>query len=159
MLIHYVSIFYLNNHAHLKTIFMKILKFHCGISHHQLKSPFLILVAVMVVCHQSCLFRLSVPVDFPRIIFKTCCCTSLGLFIFCLPKMCIYHSVSRYLKITNISIRKTIVRLFWTGYFEFQIIKRTRTVLKRKGWWPSILMHTTVYKTRIIPTYNYIIVP
>ena len=138
------------------------MKFHCGISHHQLKSPFLILVAVMVVCHQSCLFRLSVPVDFPRIIFKTCCCTSLGLFILCLPtNVYIFFCIlvfkhNKYIDTKNYCF---IVSLFWTGYFEFQIIKRTRTVLKRKGWWPSILMHTTVYKTRIIPTYNYIIVP
>ena len=132
------------------------MKFHCGISRHQLKSPFLILVAVMVVCHQSCLFRLSVPVDFPRIIFKTCCCTSLGLFILCLlTNMYILRCISIF-EHEKYSDTKS---LFWTGYFEFQIIKRTRTVLKRKGWWPSILMHTTVYKTRIIPTYNYIIVP
>ena len=135
------------------------MKFHCGISRHQLKSPFLILVAVMVVCHQSCLFRLSVPVDFPRIIFKTCYCTSLGLFILCLlTNMYILRCISifehdKYIDTINFCC------LFLTGYFEFQIIKRTRTVFQRKGWWQSILMHPTVYKTRIIPTYNYIIVP
>ena len=134
------------------------MKFHCGISRHQLKSPFLILVAVMVVCHQSCLFRLSVPVDFPRIIFKTCCCTSLGLFILCLlTNMYILRCISifEHDKYIDTIYCKPVL----TGYFEFQIIKRTRTVFQRKGWWQSILMHPTVYKTRIIPTYNYIIVP
>ena len=140
---------------------MWILKFHCGISRHQLKSPFLILVAVMVVCHQSCLFRLSVPVDFPRIIFKTCCCTSLGLFILIFTSESVYNlSASPYLNRTNILLRNSfIISFFWAGYFKFKIIKKTKRDFQRKGWLQSILMHTTVYKTRIIPTYNYIIVP
>ena len=141
---------------------MWILKFHCGISRHQLKSPFLILVAVMVVCHQSCLFRLSVPVDFPRIIFKTCCCTSLGLFIFCLlTNMYILRCISifehdKYIDTKNFCF---IVSLFWAGYFKFKNIKGIKRNFQRKGWLQSILMHTTVYETRTIPTYNYIIVP
>ena len=136
------------------------MKFHCGISRHQLKSPFLILVAVMVVCHQSCLFRLSVPVDFTRIIFKTCCCTSLGLFILCLPtnvyiSRCIsIFKHNKYFDTKNYNDRCLVI-----GYFKFQIIKGTKSVFKRKVWWQLMLMHTTIYKTRIIPTYNYIIVP
>ena len=103
------------------------MKFHCGISRHQLKSPFLILVAVMVVCHQSCLFRLSVPVDFPRIIFKTCCCTSLGLFILCLlTNMYILRCIFIF------EHDKYIDTKFWTACFKFQIIKGTRSVFKKK---------------------------
>ena len=120
------------------------MKFHCGISRHQLKSPFLILVAVMVVCHQSCLFRLSVPVDFPRIIFKTCCCTSLGLFILCLlTNMYILRCISIF------EHDKYIDSKFWTGYFEFQVIKRTNSCrssnrYERRFHW-QILSRLRVY--------------